>query len=191
MSNTAFNSLQGQFLIAMPNLEASFFDHALIYMLEHNNEGAMGLIINQTLDIDVDELLEQVDGSYQQHYHPQQVLCGGPVETGRGFVLHHTRPDKHWLGEMPLDNGISVTASADILNAMMRNEVIGPCLLVLGYAGWGPGQLEQELLDNAWLTIPANPEVMFTLPAEQRLEHVMRELGISYQQLTHNTTGHA
>lgn len=183
-------SLQGQFLVAMPKLADSEFDRALIYMIEHNEEGAMGLVINQPIDMTVDEILEQVDAEYTFMYHPQMALCGGPVENTRGFILHRTRPDRHWVGEMPLNNGLSVTASADILNAMIRNDDIGPYLFALGYSGWAAGQLENEMLDNAWLSIPASVELLFSTEPEHLLECAVRELGISYSQLS-NVAGHA
>ena len=183
-------SSAGRFLVAMPSLAESFFDHALIYMLEHNEEGAMGLVINQPMDIAVDEVLSQIDADYNGHSHPQAALNGGPVEPYRGFVLHHTRSDHRWEGEMPLAGGISVTASADILQALAAGQDIGGHLIVLGYSGWGPGQLEDELADNAWLTVNAGTEIMFNTPADKRLDAVTRTLGISYHQLSNNS-GHA
>lgn len=174
----------------MPSLAESFFDHALIFMLEHDEDGAMGLIINQPLDISVDEVLSQVGDGYPGDRYPQPVMCGGPVEPQRGFVLHHTRHDHPWQGELPLQQGLSVTASNDILEALAQGQPIGDFLLALGYCGWGPGQLEQELADNAWLTVAADAEVMFNTEADKRLDAVARTLGIRYEQLT-SSSGHA
>ena len=182
--------IAGQFLVAMPSLAHSFFDHALIYMLDHNEEGAMGLIINQPMDISVDNVLVQLNKNYNAQLYPQPVLCGGPVESYRGFVLHRSNNNQQWQGAMPLPEGIYVTASADILDALIEGRDIGDFLIVLGYSGWAPGQLEQELADNAWLTVKACPDIMFNTDTSRRLEAVTRTLGISYSQLS-DTSGHA
>lgn len=177
-------SLQGQFLVAMPNLADSFFERKLIYLIEHNKQGAMGLVINQALDVRVDEILEQFGEQDQQSHHPDKILAGGPVESSRGFIVHRTQ-EESWLGETLMNDGVSVTSSADILEALAEGKNIGPYLLILGYAGWDAGQLEQELLENAWLVTPASPDIFFDIALEQRLDASLHTLGISYSQLSH------
>ncbi|SRR5690554_1282924 len=185
MTKPTMQSLQGQFLVAMPNLADSFFERKLVYLIEHDDKGAMGLVINHALDVRVDEILEQFGGQDQQSHHPDKILAGGPVESNRGFIVHRTQ-DEPWLGETPMDDGISVTSSADVLEALAEGKNIGPYLLILGYAGWDAGQLEQEILENAWLAIPANPHIFFDTELELRLDASLHSLGINYSQLSHD-----
>lgn len=185
MTTSTIHSLQGQFLVAMPNLADSFFERKLVYLIEHNEQGAMGLVVNQALDVRVDEILEQFGEQGMQSHHPEKILAGGPVEPNRGFIVHRTQ-EEHWLGETPMDDGVSVTSSADILEALAAGKNIGPYLLILGYAGWDAGQLEQEILENAWLVTPANPNIFFDTDIEHRLDASLNSLGINYNQLSHS-----
>lgn len=188
MSKTHY--LQGKLLVAMPSLHDSEFEQALIYVLEHNDKGAIGLVINRALTVCVDDILEQVNQAYQQHKYPDAVLHGGPVETGRGFILHASQEQKRWKGEVVMPDGLSVTTSVDVLHALAQGEEIGDFWLVLGYAGWSAGQLEQELLQNAWLAIDAAPQTILAQPTEQRLSFALSQIGVQYHQLS-DTFGHA
>lgn len=182
-------SLQGQFLLAMPGLNNSFFEKSLIYLFEHNEDGAMGLIVNQPQELSIDEILQQVTPDYCQALYPGKVMNGGPVENNRGFVLH--RPGNHnWEGQIPLTANLCVTATNDILEAMAQGANIDICILALGYSGWAPGQLEDELLNNAWLNIDIDEPLIFNTNSENRLALALKQLGIDYQLLS-SDAGHA
>ncbi len=189
MQENLTSNTQGQFLIAMPSLNCSVFSGSLIYILEHNEDGAIGLIVNQPLDITANSLLQQINPDYTDNKHAQHIFCGGPVETQRGFVLHH--PGEHtWENQTTLAPDFAITISADILDAMSKGEDIEEFMIILGYSGWAPGQLEQELVENAWLTVSTNPTDILNLKPEDRLNAAARELGISYEQLS-GDAGHA
>lgn len=188
-SNPTFTSVQGQLLLAMPGLAGSFFSGALIYMVDHSEDGAFGLVINHPLDLSIDDVLRQLYPGYSQQLYPQPVLSGGPVENQRGFVLHH-QSNANWEGQLPLDKQLAVTSSSDILQAISEGENIGDFLLILGYAGWGPGQLESELADNAWLTLPADEQILFNTPLEQRAQLASQKLGFDYRLLS-GEAGHS
>lgn len=189
MQENLTSNTQGQFLIAMPGLNCSVFSGSLIYMLEHNDEGAIGLIVNHPIAITTNDLLRQIDSNYTENRHPQHIFAGGPVATQRGFVLHH--PGQHtWQNQTTLTDDFAVTVSADILEAMAKGDDVEEYMIVLGYSGWSPQQLEQELADNAWLTVAATPSYILSLQPEQRLNAAAKVLGIDYQQLT-GDAGHA
>ncbi len=182
-------SLQGQFLLAMPGLDNSFFEKSLIYLFEHNEDGAMGLIVNQPLELSIDEILQQVTPDYCQSLYPGKVMNGGPVENSQGFILH--RPgNQNWEGQITLTPNLCVTATIDILEAMAKGTDINICMLALGYSGWAPGQLEDELLNNAWLNIDIDEALIFNTDSENRLEVAIKQLGIDYQLLS-SDAGHA
>lgn len=183
-------SLQNHFLIAMPSLEDPNFARSVTYICEHDENGAMGIVINHPLNVDVDAVLKQLKfvDDEQQPTHTQAVLAGGPVQVDRGFVLH--TPQSGWSSSLRLSEGIMVTTSRDVLSAIANNEGPMQYLIALGYAGWSAGQLEQELQDNAWLTIEADPEILFNTPIEQRWQQATKKLGIEVHQLT-SQVGHA
>lgn len=188
MDTNDFQSLQDHFLVALPSLCEGIFAHSLIYLCEHNREGAMGIIINRPLDMQVDEILEQLE--YDDCApHAEPVFAGGPVHTDRGFVLHR-RDQRHWEASIEVSRDIALTTSLDILDAIAHQQGPSRNLIALGYAGWGPGQLEEELQDNTWLTLPASQQVIFDTPAEQRLDAALSSLGISFAQLG-SDSGHA
>jgi len=183
------HSLKNQLLIAMPGLADPNFFHTVTFICEHTDSGAMGIVINRPTDIRVGEVLEQMDiepGSRQAMQ--DQVFLGGPVEEQRGFVLHSGV--RGWDSTLRITEDLSVTTSRDILEAMARGEGPEQSLVALGYAGWGGGQLEQELLDNAWLTAPANQVILFDLPPEQRWQAAAELLGVDLATLS-SDSGHA
>lgn len=191
MSTQKHESLTGRFLAAMPNLSGSEFDRTVIYILEHNAKGAVGVVINKPMAMTIDEVLLQVDDNYSGHRYPQPALAGGPVEKGRGFILHsNDGGTKQWQGETDMGQGISVTTSADIMHALVDGDFAQDFALVLGYAGWSDGQLEQELLENAWLVIDADADILFQLELDQRYDAALARLGIEYHQLS-NISGSA
>ena len=182
-------NLTHHFLIAMPAMADPHFSKTLTYICEHNEQGALGLVVNRPLDITLSMLLGQVGipvAATQCASIP--IHFGGPVQTDRGFVLHE--PVGKWQSTLAVGSEIGLTTSKDILQAVARGEGPHQMLITLGYAGWAPGQLEHELAQNAWLTVTARHDIIFELPAEQRFAAAMEMLGVSYASLSENA-GHA
>jgi len=187
MSQT--DSLKNQLLIAMPNLQDPNFSRTVTYICEHGEQGAMGIVLNRPTDLNLADVLRHMDieGTVDD-FGGQIVYLGGPVEEERGFVLHsHTNP---WDSTLAVNDDISVTTSRDILEAMACGEGPDHTLVALGYAGWGAGQLERELQDNAWLSGPADQSILFELPPDQRWEAAARLLGVDVNLLS-GEAGHA
>ncbi|HHI76455.1 MAG TPA: YqgE/AlgH family protein [Gammaproteobacteria bacterium] len=187
MDNT---NLTNHLLIAMPSLADPNFSHTVTYLCEHNENGAMGIVINRPIDIKVGEVLEQMQIPVGADAPVAQlpVFLGGPVEEQRGFVLHSS--DSRWESTLRINDQVSVTTSRDILEAMARGEGPAHALVALGYAGWGPGQLEQEILDNSWLSAPADQAILFELPPAKRWEAAAKLLGVDLDLLS-TDAGHA
>lgn len=189
----ALVNLTHHFLIAMPAMADPRFAHTLAFICEHNADGAIGLVVNKPIDMTLSALYEQIDVTRDEHRLPSRlsgspVLLGGPVQADRGFVLH--RPLGNWQSTLAVSDDMGLTTSKDVLEAAARGEGPTDLLVSLGYAGWSAGQLEQELAANAWLTVEADVNVMFDLPAEQRLSAAMQLLGIDFSQLSEDV-GHA
>lgn len=178
--------LQGHFLVATPYLGDPQFHGGVIYLCDHNKDGALGVMVNRPLDISLGEILEQLDMDGAELEEP--VFDGGPVQPERGFVLHP--PGRAWANTTAVEEGIMLTTSRDILQAI--GEDAGPerFRVTLGYAGWGEGQLESELASNAWLTCPATPDLLFDTDWSQLYSAVLRRLGINLNQLS-ESVGHA
>ncbi len=185
-SESSFNN---HFLIAMPNMVDPNFSHTVTYMCDHNDRGAMGLVINRHLDISLADIIEQVgiDAS-EPALNSIPVFQGGPVQTDRGFILH--KPLGDWEGTLPVTDDIGITMSRDILEAIARGEAPEQFLIALGCASWGGGQLESEMAANAWLNGPADPEIVFDKPIEQRWTLSAAHLGIDLDLLSPDV-GHA
>jgi len=210
-------SLENQFLIAMPSLANDYFNKTVTYICEHNDEGAMGLIINMPVNITLHDLLKQIEENDHEennrsandktpddknekqlaqvslpktengtesanenillaHTLEQLVLSGGPISQNRGFVLHKTQSG--WKSSLALSEDIMITTSKDILMALGTEKAPDQFVVTLGYAGWGPGQLEAELHANSWLTIDADSDILFNTPIEQRWQKATEKLGI-------------
>jgi putative transcriptional regulator len=183
------NSFENQLLIAMPCLDDSYFNKTVTYICEHNEKGAMGLIINLPVDVTLNELLEQIDkDKVDSPEMDQPVLTGGPVSQDRGFVLHS--PQSGWNSSLALSNDVMITTSKDILMALGTDEAPDRYMVTLGYAGWGPGQLEEEIKENSWLVTPADGEILFNTPIEQRFKKATTMLGIDLAHLS-SEVGHA
>jgi putative transcriptional regulator len=177
------------FLIAMPAMADPHFSHTLTYVCEHNEDGALGIVINKPTDMTLSSLFEQIDVPLADaELRSRPVHFGGPVQVDRGFVLH--RPLGNWQSTLAVDDEVGLTTSKDVLEAVARGEGPRDVLISLGYAGWSAGQLEQEIAQNAWLTVAADPEVLFDLPVEDRLPAAMRLLGIDFSRLS-DDVGHA
>ncbi len=186
MDNTNLNN---HFLIAMPQMGDPNFFHTVTYLCEHTDEGAMGLVINRPLDITLTDIFEQMSiTTKDDEFDHIPVFMGGPVEQERGFVLH--QPAGDWEASQKVTGQIAVTSSRDVLEAIAQHEGPEQFVIVLGYAGWGGGQLEQELADNAWLNGPAENDILFSTPVEQRWEAAAALLGIDLN-LISTETGHA
>jgi len=181
--------LSNQFLIAMPNLLDPNFFHSVTYICEHNAQGAMGIVINQPVDMTVAELAEHVGEPPMPHEQGRRsVYRGGPVESERGFVLHS--PVGQWESTLPVADGLGVTTSSDIIHAMAEGRGPEKSLVALGYAGWGAGQLEAEIRENAWLNGPADHAIIFDIPAEERWTAAAALIGVDINQLS-GDAGHA
>jgi len=182
-------SLENQLLIAMPSLNDPYFYKTVTYICEHNDDGAMGLIINLPVNVTLNELLSQIDeGKEDIPELDQQVLTGGPVSTDRGFVLHS--PQSGWSSSLALSKEFMITTSKDILMSLGSEKGPDNYMVTLGYAGWGPGQLEQEIQANSWLTTPADTDIIFNTPIEQRWQKATEKLGIDLAHLS-SDIGHA
>lgn len=181
--------LSHQFLLSMPTLEDPNFQRTLSFICEHSEHGAMGLVVNRPMALTVGEVLQHlgIEPSAPQVARTP-VHFGGPVETERGFILHDR--EQQWEGTMPLSETVALTTSRDILEAMARGEGPRNALVTLGYSGWGAGQLEDEIAQNAWLTCPASDEILFHIPAEERLAAAAAQLGIDLD-LMSSDAGHA
>jgi putative transcriptional regulator len=184
-------NLTNHFLIAMPAMADPHFARALTLICEHNPQGALGVVVNRPTDMTLGALYEQVEIPLDdQGVGNLPVYFGGPVQVDRGFVLH--RPVGDWQSTLAVNGEIGLTTSRDILEALGHGGGPGAdnILVSLGYAGWAPGQLEQELGQNAWLTVKAEPSVIFDLPPEARFAAAMQLLGIDPASLSEDV-GHA
>ncbi|WP_100643065.1 YqgE/AlgH family protein [Alteromonas facilis] len=183
-------SFENHFLIAMPSLEDRYFSRSLTYICEHNEQGAMGLVINQPTTMNLKALLEQTDPEVvvDDEHAEKIILAGGPVSQDRGFILHTTQPG--WSSSLQLTPEIMVTTSKDILPALANDSGPEKSLVTLGYAGWSAGQLEQEIQENSWLTVEADMDILFNTPIHRRWQAAVNKLGIDIWQLAPNV-GHA
>jgi len=181
--------LTQHFLIAMPAMADPHFSRSLTLVCEHNENGALGIVINRPIDMNLHGLLEQIKISPEtSSFKSVPVHFGGPVQVDRGFVLH--RPVGNWQSTLSIGSEIGLTTSKDILEAVASGTGPEQILITLGYAGWAPGQLEHEIAQNAWLTVPARSDILFEMPAEERLAAAMHELGVDYANLS-DVAGHA
>ena len=182
-------NLTDNFLIAMPTLEDPYFANALVYICEHNENGALGIIVNRPIDLNLAGLLEKIDIPMEAGTMADlPVYFGGPVQLDRGFVLH--RPVGHWQSTLAVNGDVGLTSSRDVLASVGKEGLPSEIIVTLGYAGWDAGQLENELAQNSWLTVPAKATILFELPPEERLPAAMQKLGVSFTQLS-DVAGHA
>lgn len=180
------DSLKGQFLVAMPDMADERFHDAVIYLVGHGEEGAMGLVVNQSLeDMRFADILEELNlGEPEaiirlpETIRQRRVLRGGPVQRSRGFVLHspdYFRQDNSY----PVSDDVCLTATLDVLKAIAFDDTPADALFALGYCGWSPGQLEDEITRNGWLTVPYSHELLFEAPIEARYEAALGQLGVT------------
>ena len=185
----AATPLANQLLIALPSLADPNFARAVALICQHDEEGAMGIVVNQPSEYTLGEVLGQmgVDGG-DQALRSQVVLAGGPVHPERGFVLHDG--GMQWDSSLEIGDGLFLTTSREILEAMARGEGPAHAIVALGCAGWGSGQLEQELTENSWLTAPADAELLFALPLDARWHAAAGRIGVDFAYLA-DYAGHA
>ena len=182
-------NLTNHFLIAMPSLADPNFHRSVTYICAHNDEGAMGIIINHPLEIMLGEVLQQMNMDISDQLTGQTpIFQGGPVQIDRGFVLHPTL--EKWDSSLSVSDEISITTSRDILRAIANGHGPDKSLIALGYAGWSAGQIEQEIMDNAWLNGPADTSIIFNTPIEQRWSSAAAMLGVELEKLA-TDIGHA
>lgn len=182
-------NLTNQFLIAMPSLADPNFERTVTYMCAHSSEGAMGIVINRPMDISLGEVLDHMEiEALSSDVQDMPVYQGGPVQRERGFVIH--QPAGEWDAVLQVADGIGVATSRDILAAIADGTGPRQSLVALGYAGWGAGQLERELTENAWLSGPADASIIFDSPVEDRWTMAARLLGVDLDRLS-GEAGHA
>lgn len=182
-------SLKNQFLVAMPSLEDENFRHTVSLLCEHNDDGAIGLIINRPTELKLTTMLDQMSVEHEALNSEEHVVFwGGPVQPERGFVVHHAPGG--WESCMKVADNLFITTSRDVLTAIGRGEGPKQFMVTLGYAGWGAGQLETEMLQNAWLNTPVDSAVLFEVPARTRWQAATRLLGLEVTQLA-GAAGHA
>jgi len=181
-------SLCDHFLIAMPSMEDTSFAQSVTYICEHNEHGAMGIVINNPMPMALSEIFTQMNLNDQAQQGDKTIVAGGPVQVERGFVLHSS--DTQWHSTIKVSDDISITASRDVIDAIAEGQGPTPYLIALGYAGWEKGQLEAEIAANSWLTVPADKNIIFNTPFEQRWTVAALALGINVS-LISNTAGHA
>lgn len=188
--HSTMTSLANQILIAMPSLDESYFGRTIIYMCEHDDDGAMGLVINKPTELSISKVLAELNliDEENERLEEHSVMSGGPVQTDRGFILHND--DKQWSSSLKLNDNITVTTSKDILENLATEQGPNKFIMTLGYAGWSAGQLEQELADNTWLTLDADPELIFNTPVSECWNKALEKLGITVDQLS-SMSGHA
>jgi len=176
--------LGNHLLVAMPSLADPNFSHSVTLVCEHNERGALGIVINRPLEMKMSEVLEQLALTTEDtQLRAMPVLGGGPVQRDRGFVLHRPGPQQ-WESTMPVSDSLHVTTSRDVLAAMAEGRGPAPAVIALGYAGWEAGQLDDELLQNAWLTVPCDDALIFELPYEQRWHAAARLLGVELSRIS-------
>ncbi|MGB8516617.1 MAG: YqgE/AlgH family protein [Gallionella sp.] len=182
-------NLTNHFLIAMPAMQEGVFAGTLTYICEHNENGALGIVVNRPTSITYADMFDQISiPLHQPDLEKMPVHFGGPVQTERGFVLHDSQQD--WESTLRIGDSMALTTSKDILQAMGAGKGPRHMIITLGYAGWEPGQLEHEISENTWLTVQASEHIMFNLPPEERLPAAMALLGIDYASLA-DEAGHA
>jgi putative transcriptional regulator len=183
------DGLRNHFLLAMPGLDEGIFAHSITYICEHGESGAMGLVINQALDLSLAEIFDHLEIETRRDFSDIPVLAGGPVQIDHGFVLH--RPcEREWDASIRVTPEVILTTSQDVLKAIARGEGPEDYLIALGYAGWSAGQLEQEISHNNWLTLPARTDILFHTPCEGRVSAAADMLGIDMN-LISAQAGHA
>ncbi|MYM87944.1 YqgE/AlgH family protein [Rugamonas sp. FT82W] len=186
---TATLNLANHFLIAMPSMQDPVFGGTVVYVCEHNENGVLGVVINKPTDMTMEVLFERIDLKLESDVDVDApIMFGGPVQDDRGFVLH--TPGTRYSSSLTVTKDVAFTTSIDVLEAVAAGDGPPRMLVSIGYSGWSPGQLEDEISRNGWLTVGADPDILFKLPIEERYTAAMRLLGIDPLMLT-SEAGHA
>ena len=189
ITDSANYNLTGHFLIAMPSLDDGFFNQAVTYICEHNETGSFGIIINQETELTLKQIVQEMKIETQADYNKNQaIFIGGPVDQGRGFILH--RPVGDWQSTLKINNHMALTTSKDIIQAIANNQGPENSVVALGYAGWTAGQLDNEIASNTWLSCPADEQIIFDTPPEERWKAAAKLIGVDLSLLS-SDTGHA
>ena len=188
--NKKIDNLTDYFLIAMPEMDDQFFAGSVVYICEHNDEGAMGVCINKPSPLTMNQFFEAINERTPLQYDETAVLLGGPMQVDRGFLVH--TPVGSWESSLLVTDDIAFTTSRDIIENLAKNRDndLNKTLATIGYSGWKKDQLEQELADNAWLVVPANQHIMFDVPVDERYQAALALLGVNAGQLVQGV-GHA
>ena len=182
-TSTEQTFLVDHFLVAMPQLQDSYFANTVVYMWQHTHEGALGLVVNLPTNMQLADILDQLNiEDMREPAANQIVLSGGPVETEKGFILHDAEP--RWPSSLRITESITLTTSRDILTSIGRREGPSNYLMTLGCSGWGAGQLEKELAQNSWFTCPASKDILFSTDFSNKANMAAAKLGFSMAQLT-------
>lgn len=183
-------SLQNHLLIATPSMEDSYFSRKVAYLFEHNEQGAMGIVVNQLAGMTLEELMNMTEtsGAVDQFHSSNPVMMGGPVSRDRGFILHSTQVG--WSSSLSIDSEIMITTSKDILEVIGNDNGPEDSIIALGYSGWSAGQLEKELESNSWLTVEADKDILFKVPTEDKWQAAIDKIGIDIWRLSPHV-GHA
>ena len=192
MSTRPHHSLVDHFLIAMPSMQDPVFGGTVIYVCEHNENGVLGVVINKPTDMTMEVLFERIDIEVEAHssryMESAPIMFGGPVQDDRGFVLH--TPGAHYSSSLTVTNDVAFTTSIDVLEAVAKGKGPERMLVSIGYSGWSPGQLEDEISRNGWLTVGADTRILFDVPVEERYMAAMKLLGFDPLMLA-SEAGHA
>ena len=181
--------LKDHFLLAMPGLTEGLFSHSITYICEHGESGAMGIVINQPLELSVAEIFDHLQISPKGDFEDMPVMAGGPVQIDHGFVLHR-QDEGDWEASLHVTDEVTLTTSRDVLRAIAGGTGPKEHIIALGYAGWAAGQLEHEIAENSWLTLPADTGIIFDTPYDRRLNAAAAVLGIDMN-LISGQAGHA
>ena len=188
--NKKIDNLTDYFLSAMPEMDDQFFAGSVVYICEHNDEGAMGVCINKPSPLTMNQFFEAINERTPLQYDETAVLLGGPMQVDRGFLVH--TPVGSWESSLLVTDDIAFTTSRDIIENLAKNRdnAMNKTLATIGYSGWKKDQLEQELADNAWLVVPADQHIMFDIPVDERYHAAIKLLGIDAGHLVQGA-GHA
>ena len=169
-------NLSNHFLVAMPDMEDAFFAQSVVYICKHDNDGAIGIAINKPSPITMDLIFSATGKNIPFRMQHDSVMMGGPVQVERGYVVH--TPIGSWQSSIGVSDNIALTSSRDVIENISREGAVDKILVSIGYSSWGKGQLERELADNTWLTVPADEHILFDIPYEQRYAAAFAKLGI-------------
>lgn len=181
-------NLVDHFLVAMPAMEDPFFEKSVVYICQHDKEGAMGIVINKPSPVMMSLIFNDANINIPKKLNQDWIMMGGPVQLDRGYVIHS--PVGSWQNSFLVNDNIALTTSRDVIESLAKPDVVNKAIISIGYASWQAGQLEQELAQNTWLTVPADEHILFDLPYAERYEATFAKIGIHSYSLMQGA-GHA